>query len=211
MDVALPLLGVTNAWITPPVVISVAALIFTLASFWWIQVRRGRLSVETGPVFSGAITSNKIVLNVPLVFHNPAPASLVVTDIKLHLSGGAGDANSPDRKALPKRMFWIAFHASVYPESDKHRQFAMPFAVEGRKSVERVIEFQWDNPETQLEDGPYTATVEVLVLPQRRRRRRWRAMCTYQLRTDLWSGRRAALIPRTNDPEFYDAIKEIGG
>ena len=136
MDVALPFLGVTNAWITPPVVISVAALIFTLASFWWIQVRRGRLRVETGPVFSGAITSNKIVLNVPLVFHNPAPASLVVTDIKLHLNGGAGDANSPDHKALPKRMFWIAFHGSVYPESDKHRQFAMPFAVEGRKSVE---------------------------------------------------------------------------
>ncbi|MFS8104190.1 hypothetical protein LFM09_44475 [Lentzea alba] len=93
MDAALPLLGATNAWITPSAVISVAALIFTLASFWWIQVRRGRLRVETGPVFSGAITSNKIVLNVPLVFHNPAPASLVVADIKLHLSGG-GDENS---------------------------------------------------------------------------------------------------------------------
>lgn len=210
MDIALPLLGATNAWITPPVVISVAALIFTLASFWWIQVRRGRLRVETGPVFSGAITSNKIVFNVPLVFHNPAPASLVVADIKLHLSGG-GDESSPDRKALPKRMFWIAFHGSVYPESDKHRQFAMPFAVEGRKSVERVIEFQWDNPETQLEDGPYTANVEVLVLPQRWRQRRWRTTCTYPLRTDLWSGARAALIPRTNDPEFYEAIKEIGG
>jgi len=210
MDVALPLLGATNAWITPPVVISVAALIFTLASFWWIQVRRGRLRVETGPVFSGFITSNKIVFDVPLVFHNPAPASLVVADIKLRLSGG-GDENSPDHKALPKRMFWIAFHDSVYPESDKHRQFAMPFAVEGRKSVERVIEFQWDNPETQLEDGPYTATVEVLVLPQRWRRRRWRATCTYSLRTDLWSGARARLIPRTNDPEFYEAIKEIGG
>lgn len=212
MDVALPLLGATNAWITPPGVISVAALIFTLASFWWIQVRRGRLRVETGPVFSGAITSGKIVFNVPLVFHNPGPAALVVADIKLYLSGGGGvgDENSPDRTALPKRMFWIAFHGSVYPESGKHRQFAMPFAVEGRKSVERVIEFQWDNPETQLENGPYTATVEVLVLPQRWRRRRWRTTCTYQLRTDLWSADRARLIPRTNDPEFDEAIKEIG-
>ncbi|MEV0679113.1 hypothetical protein AB0I60_21595 [Actinosynnema sp. NPDC050436] len=210
MDVALPLLGAVSAWITPSVVISVAALIFTLASFWWIQVRRGRLRVETGPVFSGAITSNKIVLNVPLVFHNLDPASLVVADIKLHLSGG-DDENSPDHKALPKRMFWIAFHGSVYPEPDEHRQFAMPFAVEGRKSVERVIEFQWDNPETQLEDGPYTATVEVLVLPQRWRRRQWRTTCTYQLQTDLWSGNRASLIPRTNDPEFYEAIKEIRG
>ncbi|GAA0909345.1 hypothetical protein [Virgisporangium aurantiacum] len=211
MGVALPILGATNAWITPPVVITVSALIFTVASFWWIQVRRGRLRVDTGPIYSGAITSNKIVLHVPLVFHNPAPASLVVADIKLHLSGGTDDANSPDRKALPKRMFWIAFHGSVYPESDKHRQFAMPFAVDGRKSVERVIEFQWDNPETQLEDGPYTATVEVLVLPQRWRRRRWRTLCTYQLRTDLWSGARAALIPRTNDPTYYEAVKEIGG
>jgi len=211
MDVVLPVLGATNAWIAPPVVISVSALIFTLASFWWIQVRRGRVRVETGPVFSGAITRNKIVLDVPLVFHNPAPASLVVADIKLHLSGGAGDPDSPDHKALPRRMFWIAFHGSVYPEPDKHRQYAMPFAVEGRKSVERVIEFQWDNPETQLEDGPYTATVEVLVLPQRWGRRQWRTTCTYQLRTDLWSANRAALIPRTNDPALYEAIKETGG
>lgn len=87
----------------------------------------------------------------------------------------------------------------------------MPFAVEGRKSVERVIEFQWDNPETHLEDGPYTATVEVLVLPQRWGRPRWRSTCTYQLRTDLWSTNKAALTPRTNDPTFYEAIKEIGG
>ena len=107
-------------------------------------------------MFSGAIMSNKIVLDIPLSFHNPAPASLVVADIKLRLSGGAGDENSLDHKALPNRMFWIAFHGSVYPESDKHRQYAMPFAVEGRKSVERVIEFQWDAPETQLEDGHYT-------------------------------------------------------
>ena len=211
MDAALPLIGVTNAWITPPVAISVTALAFTLASFWWIQVRRGRLRVATGHVFSGAITSNKIVLYIPLVFHNPAPASLVVADIKLRLSGGTGDENSPDRKALPKRMFWIAFHGSVYPESDKHRQYAMPFAVEGRRSVERVIEFQWDTPETQLEDGPYTATVEVLVLPQRWGRRQWRTTCTFPLRTDLWSGNRNALIPRTNDPEYYEAIKDVTG
>lgn len=211
MDAALPLLGATNAWITPPVAISVTALIFTLASFWWMQVRRGRLRVETGHVFSGAITSNKIVLDIPLVFHNPAPASLVVADIKLRLSGGAGGENSADHKALPKRMFWIAFHGSVYPESDKHRQYATPFAVEGRKSVERVIEFQWDTPETQLKDGPYTATVEVLVLPQRWGRRRWRTTCTFPLRTDLWSGNRNALIPRTNDPEFYKAIKDVTG
>ncbi|MFG1804618.1 hypothetical protein ACGFI4_31190 [Micromonospora carbonacea] len=211
MDVALPLLGATGAWITPPVVISVSALIFTLASFWWIQVRRGHPRVETGHVFSGAITGNKIILYIPLVFHNPAPATLVVADIKLRLSGGAGDENSPDRRALPKRMFWIAFHGSVYPEQGKHRQYAMPFAVEGRKSVERVIEFQWDTPETQLKDGPYTATVEVLALPQRWRRRRWSSVCTFQLRTDLWSGNRNALIPRTNDPEFYEAIREVTG
>ncbi len=211
MDAALPLFGATNAWITPPVAISVAALVFTLGSFWWMQVRRGRLRVETGHVFSGAIMSNKIVLDIPLVFHNPAPACLVVADIKLRLSGGAGGESSADHKVLPKRMFWIAFHTSVYPESDKHRQYAMPFAVEGRKSVERVIEFQWDAPETELKDGPYSASVEVLVLPQRWGWRRWRTTCTFPLRTDLWSGSRNALIPRTNDPEFYEAVKDVTG
>ncbi|MFF0659187.1 hypothetical protein, partial [Micromonospora tulbaghiae] len=97
MDAALPLLGATNAWITPPVAISVTALIFTLASFWWMQVRRGRLRVETGHVFSGAITSNKIVLDIPLVFHNPAPACLVVADIKLCPAPGLMETSNTRR------------------------------------------------------------------------------------------------------------------
>ena len=116
----------------------------------------------------------------------------MVADIKLRLSGGAGDENSLDHKALPNRMFWIAFHGSVYPESDKHRQYAMPFAVEGRKSVERVIEFQWDAPETQLEDGHYTpprGAGPATTLG----RRRWRTTCAFPLRTDLWSGKRTGL------------------
>ena len=54
------------------------ALGFTIASFWWIQVRRGRLRAYTGYVFTAAIAKHKTVIYIPMVFHNPAPASQAV-------------------------------------------------------------------------------------------------------------------------------------
>src|SRR5690242_15944080 len=140
---SLPLLGASNAWIAPPVIISVCALLFTVASFWWIQTRRGRLRLYTGHVLSGVLVKKAIVY-LPFVFHNPAPATLTVADLRLNIEGGSGGPDDVDRLVPPGKLFWIASHDAVYPESGKHRQYAMPFAVEGRKAVGRVIEFQWE-------------------------------------------------------------------
>jgi hypothetical protein len=206
MPQSLPLFGASDAWITPPVVIAVCALLFTVASFWWIQTRRGRLRLYTGHVLSGALI-NKAIVYIPLVFHNPAPATLTVADLRLTVQGGSNGPEDVDRLALPGKLFWIASHDAVYPESGKHRQYAMPFAVEGRKAVGRVIEFQWEGRRSELKHGPYTATVEGLVLPQRFGRRQWRPLLTFTLNTQLWTADPTRILPRSNDPEYHAAIE----
>ena len=210
MPHSLPLFGASDAWITPPVAISVCALLFTVASFWWIQTRRGRLRLHTGHVLSGVL-AKKAIVYLPLVFHNPAPATLTVTDLRLIIEGGSGGPEDADRLVSPGKLFWIASHEAVYPESGKHRQYAMPFAVEGRKAVGLVIEFQWEGQRSELKHGPYTATVEGLVLPQRFGRRRWRPLLTFTLNTQLWTADPTRVLPRSNDPEYHAAIEAETG
>lgn len=177
-------------------VLSLLALLFTIASFWWIQVRRGKLRATTGPAFSGSKNKNCLLLNVPFSFHNPAPATLTVVDLKLRIEGGTVYDDS-----LPVKMFWIATHDSVCPKGGEHREFMRPFSIDGRKTVEHVIEFQAKDPTTQLCSGPYTAILEALVIPQRLGKKKWRDVCSYQLLTDWNSPER--LIARTNDPSFH--------
>jgi|SRR6476469_769286 len=201
MHAAAPLLGDSNAWITPSVAIATFALLFTAGSFWWIQVRRGRLRCYTSHVYTGSFSSSKLVFVVPLVLHNPAPAPLIVIDLQLCVSEQK-NRKSRDADVLPISLRWIASHTAVYPQNET-RSYAAPFAVDGRKAVEKFVEFQYDNPPSTLEDGPFYATIEAIVAPRHwSSPARWRKLTAYQFNTQLATGSRANLIPRSNDPNI---------
>jgi hypothetical protein len=199
----MPVFGAKDAWITAPLAISLLALGFTVASFWWIQVRRGRLHAYTGYVFTAAIAQHKTVIYIPMVFHNPAPAPQAVVDLRLRIEDGAAGA---DRAALPLGLFWIATHTTIYPDSNNRRTYASPFAVEGRKNLEKVVEFQAENVKTDLLDGPYQATVEVRVQPRRWWSRSWRPVLKFDLNSQLWTNDRGSMLTRSNDQRYYDAM-----
>jgi hypothetical protein len=206
---ALPFFDAKDAWITPSLVAVVLALLFTVGSFWWIQVRRGRLRGYTSHAYSGAFGPDKLVLVVPIVFHNPAPAPLVVTDLRLRIDGTTRIGTRNDSGVLPIRLRWIASHAAVYPQ-DETRTYAAAFAVDGRKAIDKFIEFQYDKPPTHLEDGPYCATVEALVEPRRWwAKSRWMAIIEYTFNTQLAIEARASLIPRSNDPDLWGLRDQV--
>lgn len=76
--------------------------------------------------------------------------------------------------------------------------------MDGRRAIDRFIEFQRDDPPTLLEDGPYVATVEALVEPHGwRTRRRWRKLLSYMFNTQLAVEARASLVPRSNDSDLW--------
>jgi hypothetical protein len=202
MPIAMSVSNGEDAWITPSVAIAVLALLFAVGSFWWIQVRRGRLRCYTSHSYSGAFAPHKLVFVLPLVLHNPAPAPLIVADLRLRIDA-LGQEPNDSPKELPMNLRWIASHASVYPENDT-RTYSAAFAVDGRKAVEKFIEFQRDDPPTLLEDGPYKATIEAFIEPRRWwTGRRWRTIASFTFNTQLAIEGRASLIPRSNDPDLW--------
>ena len=62
--------------------VAVLALLFTVASFWWLYARRGLL--EVGKPGAYAFASN-VRLRLPLAFYNTGARSLIVTDVQVLL------------------------------------------------------------------------------------------------------------------------------
>jgi hypothetical protein len=199
MPYALPLFGASNAWITPPVVVAVCALLFTVGSFWWIQARRGRLRAYGPHAYGGCLAGNKKLLILPLIIHNPAPAPLAVVNTRLLLSPiGGGETTF---------FYWHAIQTALTGVNET-RVFASPFPVEGRRAVEKFLEFQCNRPEVRLDNGPYSAVVEVQVEPSWRRPPRWSRLVRFTLNTQLITEARGALLQRSNDPELMSEGRE---
>src|SRR3954467_7179760 len=127
MSIAMPLFDAKNAWLTPSVAPAVSALLFTVGSFWWIQVRRGRLRCYTSHTYSGSYAPNKLVFVLPLVLHNPAPAPLIVADLRLRIDARRQQGGD-DSAELPMHLRWIASHTSVYPKNET-RAYSAAFIV----------------------------------------------------------------------------------
>ena len=107
--------------------VAVLALLFTVASFWWLNARRGSLQVGQPGAYAFA---NKPRLRLPTAFYNTGARALIVSDLRLLLV----DADQPP-------LHWIATTSQLRPQSTNERDFATPFAIPGRGTRELVIEF----------------------------------------------------------------------
>jgi hypothetical protein len=142
---------------------------------------------------------------LPLVIHNPAPAPLAVIGLRLRVAAVEcrevdTDALRADQAALPAFLPWIACRADIY---SNERTYNAPFAVDGRRVVEKFVEFQWDQPPIMFDNGPYIATIEVRTAPRRWwQKDRWRRLLRFELNTQLSVENRASFLTRTNDPDF---------
>ncbi|MFF0366401.1 hypothetical protein [Micromonospora sp. NPDC005087] len=184
-------------WITPSMIIALAALAFTIGSFWWMNVRRGRLSTHPPHTFAAAVAPDKVLVNLPLVFHNDGAAPIVVQNLRLRLERPAGQTakrighNAGRRwegepevpEPLPVTMWWRGTRPEVQPR-EGHRPLPAAFPVPGRTAVATFMEFGRERePEGLPLDwlgGPCTATVEVKMA----HRQRWVDLLTCNLQTE---------------------------
>jgi hypothetical protein len=111
------------------VLVAALALLFTVASFWWIQVRRGRLVSYEPQSYSGYLIGAGFRFRLPLTIYNTGARTLVVTDLRLSFVDL--DSIAPV----------ITFRRSLKPTKDDVEDFAHPFAVSGRSAVSRFVEF----------------------------------------------------------------------
>ena len=136
-------------------IIASSALLFTVASFWWLQARRGRLTCFPVQTFSGYLKRVGAALRIPLSIFNSGAVPLVVTDLRLRLVSPAGGE---------VQMHFRTLRRSVRTESDDVEDFAHAYSVAGRSVDTRMVEFAMNaTPAQLLSEHPVNAAVEAQI------------------------------------------------
>lgn len=148
---------------------SVCALIFTVASFWWINVRRGHLKSWEPHSFAAIVHSSEARLRLPLVLHNTGAKPIVVQDLRLTF---------PDEPAYPLPLLWISSPSRLQPRPEEEPKFPAVFAVAGREAQQRFIEFEAPFSGFVPEPRNYKAQIQAMV----GHRKGWRTLLTFTLR-----------------------------
>lgn len=112
--------------------IALAAVLFTIGSFWWIHARRGSLRSFPPQTFAGYLQQDSAAIRLPLSIFNTGAVPIVVTDLRLRLEPTQGDE---------LLMHCRTFRRSLTPEADDVEDFAHPWSVPGRTVVSKHVEF----------------------------------------------------------------------
>ena len=152
-------------------VVATCALVFTIASFWWLYARAGKLQIVGEPrsySFAAPTASRQLMLNLPLVFTNSRPLAAVAVNLRLRL----------DDPGFPSIVTFVATHDAVVPEKAT-RKMATSIVIQGRETRVICCEFMAE-PCDIAEPVNLPVTVEAFVW--RRRRRAWQPLLTFPLR-----------------------------
>lgn len=117
----------------PSLLVALAALLFSIVSFWWLQARRGKLKMSSIPAFSGHIAHDgRIALRLPVLLYNTGARTRVVDELRLVIP--SWDHPIGD---------WQTFHSTLEPRSGPtdRDDFAGPYAIDGRRAVMRFVKF----------------------------------------------------------------------
>ena len=111
------------------------ALIFTVASFWWLNARSGRLIVFSVVAFAGYITTQKLTVQIPVVVHNTGAKPRVIRALRLQGVDQSGEIFQLEAQT---------FQMKLEPGNDG-MDFAHAFAVGGRSVVTKYVRFSTEN------------------------------------------------------------------
>lgn len=117
---------------TPAVFVASCALLFTVGSFWWLNVRRGRLKSFEPHSFAAYIGLHRFRVRFPLVFYNTGAVPIVIQNFRLKFLDESGAPPLP----------WVATRSQIKPESDDGHNFPAVFSVPGRSAFQSFQEFE---------------------------------------------------------------------
>jgi hypothetical protein len=133
--------------------VALIALGFTIASFWWLNARKGRLQASVPRAYA---FTKMVRLRLPLAFFNTGAKSLIVNDLRIVVD------DEPERSALE----WITTRSGLRPESDDGFAFATPFSVAGRSSEEVVVEFGDEEEWSPLPGSKHRLRLQAVIHPR---------------------------------------------
>jgi hypothetical protein len=120
--------------------VAVAALLFTVGSFWWLYAREGSITA-TRPGAYAFVGQGKLRLRFPFAFFNSGAKALIVVDLRLVLDDVPGQPE----------LRWKTTRDRLRPEPDDGFAFPVPFSVVGRSTREIIAEF---GPDGNLDWSP---------------------------------------------------------
>ena len=151
------------------------ALVFTIAAFWWVFLRRGRI-ITAAPDTYATPPGPTLRLRFPFVLLNTGAVPIVVADLRLIV----------DRV---HEFHWSSVRKKVSPSMDDFLDAAAPFAVKGRDAVQVFAEFGQVPPEWRPDPGQaYPVRLEV-----KDQRGRWAPCVDFE----WWAPVRADLMTAT--------------
>ncbi|QEU94501.1 hypothetical protein [Streptomyces kanamyceticus] len=159
--------------------VAACALVFTVASFWWINARQGDLKVWEPHSFAAAVTSKIARIRFPLVLYNTGAKPIVVLDLRLRFLDEPGSA-----LVLP----WTSTRDRLRPEEADDFRLPACFAVTGRTAEQLFIEFGAPFPAFVPEARDYKVVVEAKLGYRKLRHRTlgrrgdWQALVVFPLR-----------------------------
>lgn len=120
-----------RVWV--PILVGVAALAFTIGSFWWMNWRVGKLTVPAAPrSYAGTTQNGKLILVFPFVFYNSGPVPYVVRDLRLRFRDEAD--------GIP--LSFQRVRSGVSPTHAKLEDLSAAFPVRGNEAVRVFCEFE---------------------------------------------------------------------
>lgn len=184
-----------------PLIIACLALLFTVASFYWLQARKGRLRLYPVMTFSGSMSANQFILRIPVTIYNTGATPRVVTAMRLTLT-----AHTPEYV-----LECQTFRKTVQPKPDDTEDFAHPYVVAGRNVVTKHAHFSADAALPVLDGRPARFHVDALLDD----RNEWARLGEVEVHTEIMHT--AAYITYSNNSGVWsadllkDAAKYQGG
>jgi hypothetical protein len=136
------------AW-TPGIIIAGCALLFTVATFWWLNARRARLKSFAPHTFSTLVTREEIRLLLPLVFYNPGAVPIIIQNLRFKF------IDEPCSKGLA----WVTTRREVRPQKDDWT-FPAVFSVAGRTAYQTFVEFKASSLGFKLKAADYRVALD---------------------------------------------------
>lgn len=160
-------------------VVGALALLFTVATFWWLNARLGVLKSWEPQTYAMSLSGDYVRARLPLVLYNTGARSIVVLDMRMRFLD--------DPEAIwPLR--WTGMSEELMPKSADDVVAPTGFAIGGRTAEQRVVSFSVPSPGFIPDVREYQVVIEA-VLGQRklwqrvlRRDSRWQPFLRFTLR-----------------------------
>ncbi|OKI37717.1 hypothetical protein A6A28_31985 [Streptomyces sp. CB03578] len=155
------------------------ALLFTAATFWWLNARLGVLKSWEPQTYAMSLNRDYVRVRLPLVMYNTGARPIVVLDLRMRF---------PDEPDAFWPLVWTGTSEELMPKSADDVVAPTGFAIAGRTAEQLVVSFTVPSPGFIPEVRDYQVVIEA-VLGQRklwqrviRRDSRWQPFARFGLR-----------------------------